>query len=74
MEISMTRQQKYQLAHKARGLCIYCTHLAVSQWFCARHLRKRRVQARHKKGLHPWHPGRRGRPPLSYHHPNTGGG
>lgn len=60
----MTRQERYQQKHKAAGLCIYCSRKAVSRWFCAMHLKKRRLSMRKLKGNKPWRPGGRGRPPL----------
>ncbi len=61
----MTRQERYQRRHKEAGLCIYCPRKAVSQWFCAMHLKKRRTLMRVRKGSRPWHPGGPGRPPLT---------
>lgn len=65
MIIDMTRQERYQQRHKAAGLCIYCPRKAISGWFCAHHLRKRRTNMREQNGNRPWHPGGPGRPPLT---------
>jgi hypothetical protein len=63
----MTKQRKYQLAHKANGLCHICPKPAVDGTFCLRHLLENRTRMRNQKrqqlGLHPWRPGGMGRPP-----------
>jgi len=62
----MTRQQRYQLKHKRAGLCVLCSRPTAPTGgsLCKFHLAKRRLEMRARLGLHPWHAGGPGRPPL----------
>jgi len=41
----LSRQRRYQLRHKEKGLCIECPAISVAYGFCAFHLE------RHQEGL-----------------------
>ena len=64
---AMSRQQRYQLRRRARGLCMLCggTVKAISKaGLCFHHLFARRTTQGIARGCAPWHPGGPGRPPI----------
>jgi hypothetical protein len=62
----MTRQQRYQQDHKARGLCEACSEPVVpNTTLCIKHLAKRRDRQRAAGAFKAWRPGGPGRPPKA---------
>ena len=59
----MTKQYAYQLRHKAKGLCILCSRLAVNSQHCEIHRERVRIYMRKLLGFNAWKPGGRGKPP-----------
>lgn len=53
----MSRQRKWQLRHKARGLCVQCNQPAVSKSFCLKHLIAAREESRRRLGATKRHTG-----------------
>ena len=60
----MNRQRRYQLNHKAKGMCQLCLlPLAKgSRVHCEIHLLSNRERNRRRGGYQPWRPGGPGRP------------
>lgn len=63
---TVSRQRAYQIANKARGLCLLCPEVRhpKSAVYCPTHLIQARIRQRKRLGVKPWRPGGPGRPPI----------
>ena len=66
--LAMSRQRRYQLRHRAAGLCLQCSRVRVptSKMYCRPHLEGERLRMRAVRQGQPWRPRGRGRPPLEH--------
>jgi len=50
----MTRQRRWQIARKARGLCVICGRPAVTRTHCRRHNEMHKAYVRKSRGRAPY--------------------
>ena len=63
MKLPMSKQRKWQLEHKAKGLCQLCSRPLFTTICCAKHHKLKIKRQRKRLGVKPWKPGSRGYPP-----------